>query len=341
MLLKWLGPTVVTSLFFSAAAHGIELPSFMRDGSSRFLSRSLGNACYSMDSVERGLPCNPAFVAKQAQRRFDGDLFLGSNVDYLKDAEEILDGQADQGTVAKLASRRDYSQAEASVEAAYQAQTWGVSIEPYRVILYSHIENPSLPAVDFVAAEQQTVKFQLASYVHENFYAGLQARYSHVRFIGQYFMVSEALAENSKNLFESQTQELLYFEPGFLYAWEDATWSPQVSASLMQWGVSSHKTEQFPIKPEGLLGASIKPLLPLGLLELGVQFGVNSETENVRDAIRAAISYQIGILQAVVSASEFDHSAGFLLGFKNFTGGLSYWDDKDQRGVFMQLGVTL
>lgn len=329
------------TISFSLLAEAMELPSFMRDGSSRFLSRSLGSACYSMDSVERGLPCNPAFVAKAREPRFDGDLFLGSNVDYLKEAERLLGGKASEADVAKIASRRDYSQAEASLEASFQAATWGASIEPYRLILYSHIENPSLPTVDFIAAEQQSAKVQFASYVSQNFYAGLQLRYTHVRFIGQYFAVSEALAENSQDLFAAQTQELLFLEPGFLYAWEDLVWQPQISAVLAQWGVTSHKTEQFPIKPEGLLGASVKPLVPLGLLEVGAQFAVNSETENFRDALRIAVSYKLGILQAVVSASEFDQSAGFLVGFKNFTSGLSYWNENNQRGVFIQFGVTL
>ncbi|MDG0815867.1 hypothetical protein [Bdellovibrio svalbardensis] len=322
-------------------AEAMELPSFMRDGSSRFLSRSLGSACYSMDSVERGLPCNPAFVAKSRDPRFDGDLFLGSNVEYLKEAERLLGGTATEADVARIAARRDYAQAEASLEASFQAATWGVSIEPYRLILYSHIENPSLPAVDFIAAEQQSAKAQIASYVSQNFYAGLQLRYTHVRFIGQFFTVSEALAENSQELFEAQTQELIFLEPGFLYAWEDAAWQPQISAVLSQWGVTSHKSEQFPIKPEGLLGASVKPLVPLGLLEVGTQFSVNANTENLRDAIRAAVSYKLGILQAVVSASEFDQSAGFLVGFKNFTSGLSYWNENNERGVFIQFGVTL
>ncbi len=339
MLLRLLVLSMI--LCFSLWVQAIELPSFMRDGSTRFLSRSLGSACYSMDSVERGLPCNPAFVAKARDPRFDGDLFLGSNVDYLKEAERLLNGQATEADVAKIASRRDYSQAEASIEASFQASNWGASIEPYRIILYSHIENPSLPTVDFIAAEQQSVKFQLASYVSNNFYAGLQMRYSHVRFIGEYFAVSEALAENSQDLFSAKTQELIFLEPGFLYAWEEAIWQPQISVMLAQWGVSSRKTEQFPIKPEGLLGASIKPMIPLGLLEVGLQFAMNSETESIRDALRAAISYKLGILQAVVSASEYDHSAGFLVGFKNFTSGLSYWSENHERGVFIQFGVTL
>jgi hypothetical protein len=61
----------------------------------------------------------------------------------------------------------------------------------------------------------------------------------------------------------------------------------------------------------------------------------------VRDAIRGAVAYQLGILQAVLAASDIDQSAGFLVGYKEFTGGLSYWHEEDHQGVFIQLGVSL
>lgn len=333
--------------FIAAVLAGIEpgqavtVPSSIRDGSTRFLSRSLGSACYTMDSVQRGLPCNPAAIAKERAARFDADLFLGSRLDYLKQAEQILRGDDSPEAVTRFFSYRDSIETEISLEASFQASKWGVSFEPYRIVAITRFENPSLPMVDLVIAEEQSVKAQVASYVNENFYAGLQARYTHVRFIGQYFALSEALAGNSQQLFQSQTQDLLYLEPGFLYALEHWDWQPQISAVLTQWGFTSEKTDQYPIRPEGLLGASIKPVLPLGLLELGLQFRIHSETENARDTFRLAAAYQLGILQAVGSISENDSSAGFLLAYGNLTTGLSYWDQKDNRGVFVQLGVSL
>ncbi len=55
----------------------------------------------------------------------------------------------------------------------------------------------------------------------------------------------------------------------------------------------------------------------------------------------ALLAYKLGIIQAVLSASEYDHSAGFLIAYKQFTTGLSYWDEDDSRGVFIQFGATL
>lgn len=333
----------IFALFLVAVlqSHAGALPSFLRDGSSRFLSRSFGSACYTMDSMESGLPCNPAFIAKAEKRRFDGDLFLGTNMDYIRDADAMLNGESDEATIANLFSRRDSSQAEASIEAAFQAQTWGVSIEPYRLVYYSHFENPSLPVVDLIAAQEQSAKVQISSYVADNFYAGLQVRYTHVKFIGKYFAVTEALAGNTDEFFTPQTQELLYVEPGFAYSWENAVWQPQVTAMLSQWGMTNVKSDQYPMQPQGLLGASIKPNVPLGLLEVGAQIGVNSETKNWRDAFRGAVSYHLGILQFVLSASEYDHSAGFLLAYKAFTSGLSYWSESETQGVYISFGVTL
>lgn len=328
-------------LFFCSVASADVLPSALRDGSTRFLSRSLGSACYTIDSVQRGLPCNPASIAKDRKPRFDADFFVGTNVEYLKEAEDLLRGTDDQNTVAKFFSRRESIDAELSVEASFLAPKWGLSIEPYRLVAVTRFENPALPMVDMIVAEEQSIKGQIASYAHENFYAGLQARYTHVRFIGQYFALSEAVAGDNKDLLAAQTQDILYLEPGVMYAWEDTVWQPQISAMLAHWGISDHKTEQYPIQPEGLLGFSLKPVVPLGLLELGLQFQINSQTENARDAFRGALAYHLGILQVVLSLSEYDHSAGFLISYKNFTTGLSYWDEKDNRGVFIQFGATL
>lgn len=313
----------------------------LREGNSRFLSRSLGSACYTMDSFSRGLPCNPAAVAKEGHAHFDADLFLGSNAEYLRQAEDILNGESSEDSVADFFSHREYIEGELSVAGSVQAPTWGLAFEPYRIVAVTRFENPALPMVDLVIAEEQSVKGQLASYFHDNFYAGLQIRYTHVRFIGQYFALSEAFAGSKDELFKPETQELLYLEPGFLYSWEKLPWQPQISLMLAQWGITSQKTDAYPIQPEGLIGASIKPFIPLGLLELGLQFQVNSETENFRDAYRAALIYQLGILQAVLSTSEFEHSIGFLVSYKSLSSGLSYWDKELGRSVFINLGITL
>ncbi len=317
------------------------LPGFLREGNSRFLSRSLGSACFSMDSIRRGLPCNPAAVAKDRQSRFDGGLFLGSNIDYMDDAEKILDGEADDATVARLFGKRQASEAEASFEFSYQAAKWGLSFEPYRFILYTRFENPALPMIDFITAQEQNARLQLASYVSNNFYAGLQLRYTHVKFIGKYFALSEAAAGDNENFFRPETQELVYFEPGFLYAWEERPWQPQISAALTGWGYSDRKSAAYPIQPEGQFGASIKPLVPLGLLEVGLHFQLNSETESAWKALRAAVAYELGILHGVLAISDSDQSAGFLVRYQSFTSGLSYWHEDVQQGVYVQFGVTL
>ena len=335
------GTLVLSLILMSVLSQAAALPSFMRDGNSRFLARSLGSACYTMDSVQRTLPCNPAAIAKERDPRFDADLFLGSNIDYLDEANDILDGTSSEENVGDIFSRRESSQAEASIELSYQTSKWGLGIEPYRLMLYSKFENPALPMIDLTVAEEQSARLQLASYARENFYAGLQLRYTHVRYVSKYFALSELLTNTDPDFFRPQTQELFYIEPGFLYAWEELEWKPQVSVAFMNWGFTDTKSDTYPVHPEGQIGASVKPLVPLGLLEVGVQFSLHSETSNVREAIRGAVAYQLGILQAVFAASEVDQSAGFLVGLQQFTGGLSYWHEEGHQGVFIQLGISL
>lgn len=328
-------------VFAASIAQGSSLPSALRGGASRFISRALGSACYTMDSVERGLPCNPASVAKDRESRFDADLLMGSHMKYIQEAQDILGGNDSPEAVSKFFSHRDTVEGEASFEASFQTSTWGLGVEPYRFIAVTRMQNPALPMVDVIIAQEQSVRTQLASYVGENFYAGVQARYTHVKFIGEYFALTEAFAGDKDELFVKRTQDLVYLEPGFLFAWEEQPWKPQISAVLANWGYSSEKTDEYPIQPEGLLGASIKPFVPLGLLELGIQFQINSETQNARDAFRAAMAYKLGILQLIASASDYDRSAGFTVTFRSFSSGLSYWDQDDSRGVFISFLVTL
>lgn len=326
-------------LSFSVYAQAASFSPAVRDGGSRFLARSLGSACYSMDSLQRGLPCNPAMVAKISDSHVDGDFFLGSNMDYVRDAEALLNNQSEEN-INRLFSRREKVDGEVSIEASFQSPTWGLSIEPYRLVYVNQFQNPAMPMVDMVISEERNIKAQVASYVSENLYAGLQLRYSHVRFLGGYFSLSDALTEPDK-VFQARTQNFVFFEPGFLYAWEDQLWKPQVSAVLTQVGYSSDKSDEYPIRPQGLLGASIKPLVPLGTLELGMQFQIHSETENAKEAFRGALTYQVGILQAVLAASLKEHSVGFLMSFQNFSSGLTYWSDDYNKTVFLQLGVRL
>lgn len=333
--------SLITLTFASLAAHAATYSPAIRDGGSRFLARSLGSACYSMDSLRRGLPCNPAYVAKEKSPRFDTDLLLGSNMEYLREAESLLNGNSDEAAVAKMFSRREAVDGEISIEASFQRPTWGISVEPYRLVYVYQFENSSLPMVDMIASEEQSIKAQLASFTAGNFYAGLQLRYTHVKYVGNYFSVVEAVAGDNDELFEIHNQDILYVEPGLLYAWEDALWEPQISAMLSQWGVSDKKTEQYPIRPQGLLGASVKPALPLGLLEVGVQFQIHNETENFQDAVRGAVTYQLGVLQGVLSASQYDQAAAFLATYKSFSTGLSYWSERTNKSVFVQFGVSL
>ncbi|WP_413580767.1 hypothetical protein [Bdellovibrio sp. HCB288] len=337
MLLKVFAFLLLSSSITQAGS----LPGYLRDGSSRFLYRSFGSACYSMDSVEQGLPCNPAFVAKNEKRRFGSDLFLGTNMDYLSDVDDLVNGRATPEQVGRIFSRRDASQAEGSLQASFQTNTWGVSIEPYRVVFYTDIHNSALPAINFVAAEEQNIKLQLSSYVRENFYAGVQLRYSHVRFVGDYIMLTEAFAGDSAEIFRARSQNLFFVEPGVVYAWDDESWQPQISAMLSQWGFSDEKSDQYPVKPQGLVGASIKPPVGLGVFEVGTQFALNSDTEHWQEAFRAAMAYQIGILQLAVSGGQRDHSAGFNLVYQNITSGLSYWGEDQDNGVYISFGVKL
>lgn len=317
------------------------LPATLQDGSSHFLSRSLGDVCFSIDSLHRGLPCNPASIAKERTAHWDLDMVVGSNTAFLQEADSVLQGAASPWEQSEFLSYRETVEGEFSVAASFQTSTWGVAVEPYRLVAVSRIEEPEGSWVDFVIAQQQSAQVQWGSYVGNNFYTGIQFRYTRLRSLGEEFNFDSANLVSTPEVWEVKNQEIFFIEPGFLYAWEETPWQPQISLSLSDWGVRSSKNEHVQIHPKVLLGSSLKPLLPWGTLEVGAQLSLRGEGSDLVEALRGGASFQYGILQMVASLSQTNHAWGFLVTYKSFSTGLSYWHEQDSEGVFAQVGASL
>ena len=186
-------------LFLSVQAQAIEVPRSIPLGSSDFTHHSLGTVCFAMDSLVDGLPCNPAFTAKERKGQFQTHLFFGNNVSYVQDVKNIMSGQADQRNIDRLFNQTRSSEMEANVEAGYLTEKFGLSFSPYRLSYYSLIRNSSLPVITLYAGEEQVLRTQLASYVNEDYFFGVQLRGVQRRFILSEFTLTDALVENSQD----------------------------------------------------------------------------------------------------------------------------------------------
>lgn len=346
----------VTSIATSALAQ--EVPRSIALGSSDFASRSLGSSCFAMDAMTNGLPCNPAFAAKERDDRFQTEFFFGNNVSYISEVTELLDGSGNSDTVTRLFSQRSSSEMEAKIEASYLRETWGIAYAPYRLFYYSLIRNSALPVVTLYAGKEQSLTGQIASFAGDDFFWGVQLRAVDRRFILSEFTLTDALASGGSKYFDTRDQRALYIEPGLLYSFEDKPWQPQIGITVKNAGFVDKKYEQLAATPDWHVAGSVKPPVNYGELEFGLDLlftTANSETNregkrNIRDIPRLGASYKFGAMQALGSFGDKEYSAGFMLRYGIWNGGLTYWRKKfenllgeqDQlQTVYLEVGFTL
>lgn len=331
-------------------ASALQEPRSLALGSSDFTSRSLSTACFGMEALIEGLPCNPAFTAKERRSRFQTQFFFGNNVSYVSEVSRLLDGSGNVETVERLFDQKSSNEMEANIQASFIRETWGLRYSPYRLFYYSLIRNSSLPVITLYAGQEQSLAGQIASFAENNFYWGLQLRAVDRKFIFSEFTLTDAIADGGSEYFRTHHQRALYIEPGILYAFEEKEWKPQIGLTMKNAGMVDTKYNNFPTSPDWHLAGSVKPPVSWGELELGLDLFFNSYVEESREIPRLGVSYLLGAMQAVGSYADREYSLGFLLHYENWNGGLTYWRKKfenlkgepDQlQTVYLELGFIL
>lgn len=331
-------------------AWALEVPRSIALGNSDFTSRTLGVACFGMDVLIDGLPCNPAFAGKERRRRFQAQFFFGNNVTYASEMSRLLEGKGDPEMVEKLFSQKSSAEAEANIQISYLRENGGLQYSPYRLYYYALIRNSSLPVVTLYTGQEQILAGQIASYAEGNWFWGLQLRAVERKFILSEFTLTDALASGGSQYFDLKRQKALYIEPGLLYEFADKDWKPQVGLTVKNAGMVDTKYPELSTRPDWDVAGSVRPPVGLGELELGMDLRFNSRIEEYSDLVHLGLSYRLGVLQALASYAEDEHSLGFVLHYNHWNGGLSYWHKRyenlqgnpDQlRTVYLELGFVL
>lgn len=339
---------VIFSISMSAGA--IEVPRSLALGASDFTSRTLSLSCFGMDTLLEGLPCNPAFTAKERRSRFQTQFFFGNNISYVREISDLLDGNGSPGTVEKLFSQKASAEAEANIQASYLRETWGLQYSPYRLYYYALIRNAALPVITLYAGHEQSLAAQMASYVEGHLYWGLQLRAVDRKFLLSEFTLTDALASGGDQYFETQTQRALYIEPGLLYSFDERPWQPQFGLTIKNAGLVDTKYDELGTSPDWHLAGSVHPPVGVGDLELGLDLRFNSYIEDYQDIPHFGAAYRLGAMRALASYAKSEYSVGFLLHFESWNGGLTYWRKKYQnllgeedqlQTVYLELGFII
>jgi hypothetical protein len=337
-------------LFWAFSAQAIEVPRYMSYGSSSFTTHAIGNTCYAFDIGADVLPCNPAYMAKERKKIFKANGFFGNSVSYAQQVVDLLKGDADQGTVQKLFGQKESSELEANAEAGFLMETFALSYSPARLNYYTLFRNQSLPEMTVFASKEDATKIQIASYIENNFYLGLQLRYVHRQFIANSFFLTDALAENGKDLFQPKEQNLLYVEPSILYSLEDVKYQPEFSFSMVNFGFYDKKYDEYPSSPQFHLSGSAKIDVSYGKLGLGGDFFWDQSVTSTLEPFTLGGYYQFGVLKLLANIAENSNGLGFQVIYENFNLGLTYsyrqlkdelGDSYSYRRVYMQLGIEI
>ncbi|HEY8270104.1 MAG TPA: hypothetical protein VIG33_04400 [Pseudobdellovibrionaceae bacterium] len=309
-------------------AFASEVPREIALGNSDFTSRTLGVACFGMETVVDGLPCNPAFTAKERRSRFQAQFFFGNNVSYVQDVSRLLDGNGDLSKAESLFNQRYSNEAEANIQVSFLHETWGLRYSPDRLVYYSLIRNSALPVITLYAAQEQTLSGQIASFTQDHLFWGLQLRAVDRKFLFSEFTLTDALASQGSQYLETKNQRALYVEPGFLWSFDEKPWQPQFGLTVKNAGLVDHKYDELSTNPDWHVAGSVRPPVGLGVFELGLDLHFNSYIAVAKDIPHLGLSYKVGVLQALASYADQEYSLGFLLNYDGWNAGLTYWRRK-------------
>lgn len=301
-----------------------QAPRSLTLGMSEASTHALGGVCFATDVGGEALPCNPAFTAREVPTNFRAQFFFGNNISYLREVSDLLAGDGDQESVRRLFSQSRGAEMEANLEAGYRRPTFGLAFSPYRLTYYSLLRDRSLPVVTLLAAQERTLRMQFAGYAGQDWSWGVQMRGVNRKFIAQEFTLADALTEQGRSLFEPETQNAFYVEPGLLKEWPDEPVRPQVTMAIRNLGAVDRKSEAFPTSPEFHFGGSVQPRVSVGELGVGIDLAFHSQTQQWNEPIKVGSAYQIGVTRYSVSVGRSEHAAGFELLYKNLNGGLTY-----------------
>lgn len=308
MLIRFI---VILSVFTSFSSHAEIASRAQRAGRSSFMSQALGEGCMSFDFSAGALPCNPGSIAMKRNSHLNANIFFGNNFQASKEITKIIEGSADQSTIHNLFGSEKHSEIEAYFELGYLSETWGLSVSPLRAQSTLHSRNPALPEISIFATQEESIQFQLGSYLGHDFFFGTQVRSMHRKLVARQFFLIEAATEDGLNLVKPIDQQILFIEPSLVFAPENTEWSPQIYLSVRDFNIRDHNQELSDIGPATHVGISGQSDYGYGRLGIGLDLNWNSDYLEVSQSATISSFFQFGILRLLAHFSEDSHGTGF------------------------------
>ncbi len=346
-----LGLLFLSFLISAVSAQALQVPYSFTNGQSGLYRQTLGASCYGIDINSDSVPCNPAYMAKERLTEFKLQVFGGNNISYLSKATDIARGDASREELRGLFTERSSSELQAAGSAVFMTEKFSLTYEPYSVRLQSEIRNPVLPELTIYGTLDDTFSTQLATYMSEDFYFGLQIRYLRRQSVAARFFLTDLAAENGARILNPEDKSFIYLEPGFLYSPLGYSWRPEISLTFMNGGILNNggRSSTDPI-PEVNLAGSISPEVGLGRWGLSLNTQWSSALVDTAEMFTLGSYYEMGILTILGSFAQNTQGLGFNVRFNNLNLGLSFVNKTEKldntetwhtRQVLLLLGFEL
>lgn len=309
---------LIASILFSYSSFAV----YYRSQPGQIVEKVLGDNCRSFLRRNDSLPCNPAFTAQDQVGQFRGSIFGGHNFSYVEDARDLLNNEATDRSIEKIFSQERTSEGYSQYEFSYSASKWGIAASPTQIYVSTWFRNVAFPELSLIAIREQTYRFQLASYLDQNWSFGAQFRIVDRKFLVKDIYMTEFLFDNDP-FQRPEKQQSFYFEPGFSYENPETTWHPQFSASIHQLGFNDKESDRLKIRPELNLGFSVQPPLA-SRTELGLNIRTRQEDESWDDLLRLAGTVRLINLEFLGGVSRNQYDIGFISTIGAVQTGLSY-----------------
>ncbi len=302
--------TLIIFVIVNASAY--EAPRHMLSGQYGFLTMGLRASCYAIDLSSDTLSCNPAFIAKEKQKRFNANLQLGNNVSYLQEATDLSKGQATEQSIQTMFTRHENNELQTQIELGHIQENFGWALAPAQVNYSTTFHNQALPKISLYASLEESAKIQFGSYLSDDWSFGIQLRYVHRRFVASQFYLTDALVPGGSSLFEPQQQHLVFIEPGVMYAPKESDLNPEFTMMVANSGYANKNYDEVPLEPEFHVTSSITPELKYGgRFSLAVDARVNKSIRTGSQPFTFGGYYEYGILRLFGSIARDENGIGF------------------------------
>lgn len=278
-------------------------------------SRALGEICYSRDVMPDGTVCNPAFLPYNDQSSLLARIFIGNGYSAFNTANQFLLQPVTQGTLQAMFQQNSVTSVEASAGLVFTSRYFSASFTPYRIQYVSEVHNPNDPVMAINASLERELSFSggiplsLADPSLGEFSLGSKLSIIQRKYISSTFSFVDVV-DNSGQLLPVNNQTAVIYEPSVGWRHLVGGWTLLGSVAGTGIGPATPYDPLWADPADLAVGIGVEPPLPFGRLRIGLDLVNLINGVGLDSRLRAGVSYQFGIFEAMLGANQNAFTSG-------------------------------